>query len=119
MTDTGAEAAVTNPLHLLHKPMFCSNDKPCPVKMCGAITKDTSITPVAKGFLQIPTITLPGWTEVERHSSPRFAALNEQDPLKATGWKSDCLGPTVNKLFDKEPDHLQHASRMAKQNSKK
>ena len=35
--------------------------------------------------------------------------LNEQDSLKATGEKSNCSGLTINKLFNKRPDQLQHA----------
>ena len=109
--NTGAaEATVANLLHLLHRPpFFHRDDKPCPVKMCRATAKDTSIAPVAKSFLQIPAITLLGWTEVECHCSPRFNAtlLNEQEvPLKATERKSDCSGLTVDKSFDEHPDHL-------------
>ena len=110
--DTGAEAAITNLLCLLHRPVSCIEDKPCPVKMHGATAKDTLITPVAKECLQIPATTLPGWTEVECCCSPCFTAtpLNEQDLLlKATGRKSDCSGLTVHELFDEHPDHLQHA----------
>ena len=59
MIDTGAKALATNPLHRLHKPFFFTEHNPCPVKMCGATAKDMLISPVAKGFLRIPAITLP------------------------------------------------------------
>ena len=118
MIDTGAKATVTNllhplhPLHPLHRPFFHNKTTPsCPAKMCGATAKDVLIPPIAKGFLRIPAITLPGWTKVECHYIPQFTAilLNEQDLLKATERKSDCSGLTVNKLFDEHPDQLQHA----------
>ena len=78
--------------------------------MCGTTAKDTSITPVAKGHLQIPAITLLGWAEVECHHSLPFTTmlLNEQNLLKAAERKSDHSGPTVDELFDKHPDQPQH-----------
>ena len=106
--DTGAKAMVTNQLHIFNMPTFDGNDNQCPVKMNGATAKDVLIPSVTKGQLQIPAITLPGWTEVECDCSPWFTdtPLNEQDLLKATERKSDHSGPTVNNLFDKHPDHL-------------
>ena len=110
MIDTGAKAAVTNLLHLLHRPTFHNKKNPCSAKLHGVTAKNVLITPVAKDFLGIPAITLPGWTEVECQCSPQFTAtlLNEQHLLKAKGRKSDQHGLMVNKLFDKHLDQLQH-----------
>ena len=110
MINTGTKAAVADQLHPLHRPTFCSGDKePHPVKMHGATSKDTLMTPVAKGHLQIPAIVLPGWTKVEC-----------QDLLlKATGRKSDCTGLAVDELFDKHLDHLQQALKKDQMRSKK
>ena len=86
MIDKGAKATATNLLHLLHKPVFFAEQNSSPVKMHGATAKDMLISPIAKGFLQIPAMTLPGWMEVECCHSPCFTAtlLSEQDLLNAT-----------------------------------
>ena len=111
MIDKGAKATATNLLHLLHKPVFFAEQNSSPVKMHGATAKDMLISPIAKGFLQIPAMTLPGWMEVECCHSPCFTAtlLSEQDLLNATCQKSNCSGLTANKLFNKHPDQPQHA----------